>query len=177
MDVNAPISMVVASYRDEAEATRDFTAVWGARADGDFHHTSVAVLTRDPDGDLRVGLSDSTAKYLVWGGALLGAGLFVLAPAVGVRMLTATGLTGAGAIIGHFRDNAAQEAIAAGADLLESGPAALVVVAVNRRGADMVALLEHASTASAVDMLWGDLEEELSQDFVRPRSGAVLFAM
>jgi hypothetical protein len=107
----------------------------------------------------------------------MGAGLFVLAPAVGVEMLTATGLTGAGAIIGHFRQNASQRALADSAELLACSSSALVVVAVNRRGEDTAALLQHATMASTVDMLWGDLEEELSQDFVRPRSGAVLFAM
>jgi hypothetical protein len=38
-------------------------------------------------------------------------------------------------------------------------------------------LLEHAAELSSVDMLWGDLEEELCQDFARPLSGAVLVAM
>jgi hypothetical protein len=162
MDVNAPISLVVARYDDPDEATRDFKVVWSARADGAFHHTSVAVLARDPHDDLAVDLSDSTAKYLVWGGALMSAGLFVLAPTVGVRMLTANGLSGAGAIISHLRMNADQGALTACADLLERSRVALVVVAVNRRGDDTVALLERASETSSVDLLWGDLEEELS---------------
>ena len=176
MDLTAPLSMVVARYRDPHEATRDFRAVWSRRADGVFHHTSAAVLARDPHGDLRVDLSDSTAKYLAWGGALMGGGLFVLAPALGMRVLTATGLSGAGAIIGHFRVHADQGALAHSAGLLERSRAALVVVAVNRRGGDTVALLEHAYEKSAVDLLWGDLEEELSHDFVRSRSGTGLLA-
>ncbi len=31
MDVNAPIALIGASYRDRDTAVRDFTAVWAAR--------------------------------------------------------------------------------------------------------------------------------------------------
>ena len=177
MNVDAPISLVIGSYRDREGATRDFTTVWGTRADGTFHHTSVAVLTRDAADELQVELSDSTAKYLMWGGALLGGGVFVLAPATGAKLLRASGLSGAGAICSHLRTNAAPGSLQDAARLLDASASALVVVAVNRRGTDMTALLEHATMTSVVDVVWGDLEEELSQDFVRPRSGAVLLAM
>jgi hypothetical protein len=176
MNVNAPISIVVASYSDRDDAASDSSTVWSARADGDFHHTSVALLSRDLDDELQVLLSDSTAKYLHWGGALMGGPVFVLAPAAGAKLLSASGFAGAGAIIGHIRGNADPVALAAAADLLRASPTSLVVVAVNRRAADMVVLLARATVTSTVDMLWGDLEEELSQDFVKPLSEAVLLA-
>jgi hypothetical protein len=176
MNVNAPISLVVAAYSDRDAAVRDFTTVWGARANGDFHHTSIALLSRDLDDELRVELSDSTAKYLLWGGALMGGPVFLLAPAPGAKLLSASGLTGAGAIIGHIRQNADPVALADAAGLLAASPTSLVVVAVNRRAVDMTVLLDQATMTSTVDMLWGDLEEELSQDFVKPLSEAVLFA-
>ena len=93
MDVNAPIALIGAGYRDRDGALQDFTSVWAARHDGDFHHTSVAVLTKDCGGRLHVERHNSTAKHLEWGGALLGAALVVLAPAAGARRLSSAALT------------------------------------------------------------------------------------
>ena len=165
MDVNAPIALIGAGYRDRDEAVDDFTTVWSTRHDGDFHHTSVAVLTKDCDGHLHVDRHNSTAKHLEWGGALLGAALAVLAPAPGIELLAGVGLSGAGAMIGHFRQHADPEDLAAIARLLEAGDSALVVVVVNRRGQLVTPLLTRADGRASVDMPWGDLEEELSADF------------
>jgi len=176
MNVNAPISIVVAAYGDHDDATWDFASVWRARGDGDFHHTSIALLSRDDADELQVQRSDSTAKYLHWGGALMGGPVFLFAPAAGATLLRASGFPGAGAIIGHIRENADPAALRAAAELLSASPTSLVVVAVNRRAAAMADLLERATMTSTVDMLWGDLEEELSQDFVRPLSEALLSA-
>jgi hypothetical protein len=118
-----------------------------------------ALLSRDLDDELRVKRSDSTAKYLHWGGALMGGPVLMFAPATGAELLSVSGLAGVGAIIGHFRENA--------------DPVAL---AVNRRAVDVTVLLQRATTATTVDMLWGDLDEELCQDSVRPQSEATLSA-
>jgi hypothetical protein len=176
MNVNAPISVVVAAYSDLDAAARDFTRVWGARADGDFHHTALALFSRDVEDQLQVESTDSTAKYLLWGGALMGGPVFLLDPAAGGKLLSVTGLTGVGAIIGHLRHNADPVALADAAGLLSASLVSLVVVAVNRRAVDMTGLLDRASMTSAVEIVWGDLEEELSQDFVTPLSETVLFA-
>jgi hypothetical protein len=176
MNVNAPVALIGASYSTPQGASDDFDLVWGARQDGDFHHTSVAVLTKDSDGDLHVGRNNSTAKHLAWGGALLGAAIFLLAPAAGVELFTAVGLSGAGAIVGHFRQNADPGQLARTADLLARGTSGLVVVAVNRRGELVTPLLPHADERASIDMPWGDLEEELCQDFARPLSELVLVA-
>jgi len=174
MDVNAPISIVVAAYGQVDDAAEDLAAVWGARADGTFHHTSVALLSRDADDRLRVERSDSTAKYLHWGGALMGGPVFMFAPAAGSQLLTVSGLAGVGAIIGHVRDNADPVALADAGRLLDASPVSLFVVAVNRSAGQVTALLGRATMTAAVDMLWGDLEEELCQDFVRPLPETVL---
>jgi hypothetical protein len=100
----------------------------------------------------------------------------MLAPAAGAKLLSASGVTGAGAIIGHIRQNADPVALADAAGLLGASPISLVVVTVNRRAVDMTVLLGRATMTSTVGMLWGDLEEELSRDFVKPLPEAVLFA-
>jgi uncharacterized membrane protein len=177
MDVNAPIALIGAGYRNRDGALQDFTSVWAARHDGDFHHTSVAVLTKDRDGRLHVERHNNTAKHLEWGGALLGAALVVLAPAAGIAVLAGVGLGGAGAMIGHFRQHADPEDLAAIATVLEAGASALVVVVVNRRGELLTPLLGHAVGRASVDMPWGDLEEELSADPAHPTIGRGLVAV
>ena len=67
MDVNAPIALIGASYRDRDSAVHDFTSVWAARHEGDFHHTSVGLLTRDCDG--RLHCARTTARPSTWNGA------------------------------------------------------------------------------------------------------------
>src|SRR3954451_4097443 len=176
MNANAPISVVAASYGTRERAIEDFESVWSARHDGDFHHTAVALLSRGPDGGLDVERSSSTAKHLMWGGALLGGALFVLVPAAGVQVFAAVGLDGAGALIYHFRRNADPQELADTALLLEAGNTGLVVVAVNRHGAALTPLLAHAQRSASVDLLWGDLEEELCRDFVTQRSDLVRLA-
>src|SRR5687768_3885206 len=177
MDVNAPIALVGASYSTRDRAVHDFASVWAARNDGDFHHTSVALLTKDCEGRLHVERHNSTAKHLEWGGALLGAALVVLAPAAGIELLAGVGLSGAGAMVGHFRHHADPEDLAAIASRLEVGTSALVVVVVNRRGQLITPLLAQADGRAAVDMPWGDLEEELSADFAHPTFGRALVAV
>jgi hypothetical protein len=168
MNPNTPMSLATASYGSRDEAVEDFGSVWSARYGGEFHHTSIAVVTGCPVGELRVERYNSTAKHLVWGGALLGGALFLLAPPAGIRMLAAVGPSGAGAIVSHLRDNTDPADLEGVADRLDEGTSGLVVVAVNRRGEDMTRLLTHAQRSSSVDLPWGDLAEELGRDFTRP---------
>jgi hypothetical protein len=176
MDVDAPISILVAGYGDIDHAVSDLTTVWAGRADGGFHHTAVALLGRDLDGDLQVVRSANTAEHLHWGGALLGGPVLVLAPAAGADLLRVGGRTGAGAIVGHVRRNAGPVALGRAAALVHAAQTCLVVVAVNRRAADMAGQLELASLVSTVDLPWGDLEAELSRDFVHPLPESLLLA-
>jgi uncharacterized membrane protein len=176
MNVTAPIALIAASYSSADDAVQDFQAVWASRTDGEFHHTSLAVLTRDSDGRLQVGRNNSTAKHLEWGGALLGGALFVVAPAAGADVLSTVGLSGAGAIIGHLRDHADPDELRAASAVLELGTSALLVVLVNRRGEAVSALLGAADHRASVHVVWGDLEEELAHDFSKVRTASALIA-
>jgi hypothetical protein len=173
MNPNAPISLLAATYGSREEAAEDFTAVWGSRDQGEFHHTALAVVTYDRGGDPHLDRHDSTAKHLAWGGALLGGGLFVLAQPVGVELLATVGLSGAGAFIYHFRRNTDPLALAAAGTLLAQAAAGLVVVVVNRRGDLVTPLLANARRSASVDLLWGDLEEELYRDLAAPFDATV----
>jgi hypothetical protein len=176
MNVNAPISVLVAGYGSHEAAVEDYRSVWDARHAGDFHHTAVALLRRNADDTIDVERSSSTAEHLLWGGALLGGALFVLVPAAGVQMFAEVGLDGAGAFVYHFRRHADPDGLAVGARLLSEGNAGLVVVGVNRRGDVLAPLLPHAQRCAWVDLPWGDLEAELSRDLATPSLGPVRLA-
>lgn len=173
MNANAPIALLAATYGSRQEAAEDFDAVWASRNEGEFHHTALAVVTNDRWGNPHLDRHNSTAKHLTWGGALLGGGLFVLAQPVGVELLATVGLSGAGAIIYHLRRNADPAALAEAGNLLEQAAAGLVVVVVNRRGALLTPLLARARRSASVDLLWGDLEEELYRDLAAPYGATV----
>jgi hypothetical protein len=168
MDVNAPLTLIGAGYGDPESAVHDFATVWASRHDGDFHHVAAAVLSTNSVGCLHVQRYNSTAKHLEWGGALLGAGLVLLAPAAGAEILTRVGWSGTLPMVGHFRHHTEPEDLTTIADVLAAGDWALVVVVVNRSGREVTPLLCLAEGRAYVDMPWGDLEEELSVDFVHP---------
>jgi hypothetical protein len=163
MDTNAPFALVAGGYGTRAGALEDFTAVWSHRLDGAFHHTSIAALSVDADGTAHVVRSNSTAKHVLWGGALLGGPLFVVAPGAGAELLAVTGLDGAGVIIEHLLVHTDPRRLAETAELLERAAFGLVVVVLNCGSRTVTPLLPHADRTIALDMSWGDLEEELSQ--------------
>ena len=82
---------------------------------------------------------------------MLGSALTVLAPPVGIFFLvrvvgSLAVLAGVGALASHFWNNVAQDDLRRMSELLESGQAALVVVASDRDGSEIERLLAHAGT-------------------------------
>jgi hypothetical protein len=176
MDPNTPLALIAGSYGAECGVAADFTAVWSQRPDGASDHTSIAVLTRDADGTAHVARSNSTAKHILWGGALLGGALFVVAPDAGAELLVANGFSGAGVIVEHIHLNTDPPRLAEMAAVLEEATFGLVVIVLNRRSRAVTPLLPHADRTVALDMSWGELDEELSEDPVRREPPAVLVA-
>jgi len=174
MRTTTPITVAAAGYRSIERALDDHEAVWAAHGSGTFHHTSVAVVRQSDEGKFRIERYDNTARFLTWGDALLGGALFVFLPRVSLRMLPAVELDGRGAMIRHFHRNIGPDDLVTASMLLDDSPAGLVVVVVNREKDDVVRLLAGAEQLYATELPWGDLEEELRQDLVRPRTELVL---
>src|ERR687889_177435 len=80
---------------------------------GRHDHRPGPATTEKGSMDVNAPIALIGAGYRDRGGALLGAALVVLAPAAGVALLAGVGLSGAGAMIGHFRQHADQEDLAA----------------------------------------------------------------
>ncbi len=155
MDANTPIVLATATYPDRDLAVEDFKTVWSARADGDFDHTAVAVVTKDANGKLKIDRHDSTSKHLAWTGAALA----VVAPGVGV-----VAGAGAGAIIGHFHHNIPKNKVREAGNLLESGESGLIIVAVNKQDTDITALLKNAEKTSVIQTDAGNLQAEIDRE-------------
>jgi len=160
MDPNTPMVLAGASYASRDDAVQAFKIVWGARHQGEFDHMDVAVLAKDADGELQVERHDSTAKHFAWGGALLGAALVIVAPPVGIAAIAAGAgaVAGAGGIVGHFWNNIPKEKLGEVSELIHSGEAALLIVAVNHKGTDIAPLLENAKGRTVVETTAGDLD-------------------
>jgi len=174
METTTPITLATAGYSSLECALQDYDAVWDARQEGTFHHSSLAVLGHGADGVFRIERDDSTARFLTWGGALLGGALCALLPWVRVWTAPSADLAGRGAMIRHFHRRFGVDGLAAAAGLLDDSRYGLVVVVVNRRTEQVAPLLEHAKQVHVMDTVWGDLEEELGRDLVRARPELVL---
>jgi len=161
---DTPITLAVATYSDRAGAVAGFDRVMSSKSSGAFDHVAVAVITKDLDGEAQVERHDSTAKHLAWGGALVGAALFVVAPPLAPAALGvgggagAAGLAGAGGIAGHLWHNVPKKTIREMSDTLEDGDSVIVIVAVNPAGTDITPMLAGAEKVFVDATTKGDLE-------------------
>lgn len=174
MNSTTPITVAAAGYRSLDRAVGDYLAVWAARREGTFHHSALALVAQEDGGRFRIERDDSTAKYLTWGDGLLDGALSVLLPRVSVWLLPQGEVDGRGAVIRHFHRNFGLDDLVAAAGLLEDHPFGLAVVVVNRGTPAVAPLLAQAERAHAMTTVWGDLEEELSRELVRPRLSLAL---
>lgn len=159
VDPSRPLVLAAAAYASSDDAIRDHQIVWGARHGGAFDHMSIAVLAKDTRGTLHVRRQDSTAKDLVLGSAVLCAALLVVAPTVDATVAAAAGgLPGAQGIAAHLRRMIPGEKQQELSELLGSGECGLLIVAIDRRGAEISSLLEQTEKASVVETKTGDLD-------------------
>lgn len=151
-----PITVAAATYPDKDAAITDYEAIRHAKRQGGYDHLAIAVVVKEADGTLNVDHHDTSAHHLAWGGAILGATLAVLVPPIGFATLAgATAstavLSGAGGIIGHFHQNIPKDIVRQMNEMLASGDAGLVVVAVNPKGTDLTSLLAGAKDKVVVN--------------------------
>lgn len=161
MDADTPITLATAKYQNRELAVEDYDRVWKARKHDQFDHTAVAVLTKGPDGKLKIDRHDSSAKHLAWAGAALG--LFV--PGLGIAVGA-----GAGAIAGHFWHNIPKDTVREAGELLESGESGLLIVAVNKKGTDIAPLLALAEKTTVMETVAGNLQADLDKELAEAKA-------
>lgn len=66
MKADTPITLATAKYPDRQLAEEDYESVWSARANDEFDHTAVAVLSKDSSGKLK--MDRQKARPSIWRG-------------------------------------------------------------------------------------------------------------
>ena len=125
---------------------------------------AAAVLVKGIDGKLRVDRDDTTAPDLSWCGALIGGALAVVAAPLAVAPLSVVASqdgswAGIGGVVEYFWHHIPKSQLLQMSDLIESGQAAVVIVAVDHRGSDIEALLRNATETVVTETDGGDLEQ------------------
>lgn len=103
----------------------------------------------------------STTKHLAWAGAALA----VVTPGLGLAVGA-----GGGAIVGHFHHHIPKDTVREAGELLESGAAGLIVVAVNKQGTDIEPLLRNAGKTSVTQTTAGNLQAEIDKELAEAKA-------
>jgi hypothetical protein len=164
----ARLILTVASHRSPARATAECAGLWETRGDRAPGHTALAVLQRRTGGVFGVERYASTAKHLLWGGALLGGPLLVICRSAGEELLTAVGLTGAGPVIAHLRRYLDPAAVAAAGRVLDSGDVGLVVATLDPGPPCLPVRLSRAHETFTAQLPGADLAAELCPEVDGP---------
>lgn len=159
MDSRTPLVLAGAQYASKADAVKDFHILWGARHIGESDHLSIVVLARDSLGQLRVERHNSTANT-VWSGAIVGSALRLIAPRLSIDASgVKTGEVAGGVDLDdHLGQTVDRDEIDQVCDIVSSGDAGIYIVAVDRTGADIQALLTNALRSVIVETRAGDLD-------------------
>jgi uncharacterized membrane protein len=164
---NQPVVLAVATYAARADADHDFDSARLVGQEGRLDHVGAAVVEKGADGKLEIRRHDSTAEHLAYPGALLDGAITVIAPPLGIALLapvlpTREAWAGVGAIVGHLWHHIPRDTLRRLSDLLESGQAALVIVAVNHTAEEIARLLTHSSHKIVTNCSRADLEADLT---------------
>jgi hypothetical protein len=155
--------MAVASYHSKASAEDDFRALWPG---GEFRlRVAAALVEKGADGQLTIDRHRCAADLPAWEGPVLGSALTVVAAPVGILFLvdvvdSRDVLGGVGAIAGHLWNNVPKHQLRQMSELLETGQAALVVVAADQTDATIREVL-----ASADTVVVGTTSADFEHDF------------
>jgi len=170
-----PSVLGVATYRDVESAVADFTEMHPSDQ-VDERPVAAALVVKGPDGKLRIDRYD-TSTLRPWGGALLGGALAVVAAPLAIQPLSDVATkdgtwAGVGGIVGHFWHHIAKRQLLRMSELLESGQAALVVVAIDRTAPDVDAMLLNSTETIVAETDGGDLEQAYLEALAQERQSS-----
>ena len=162
-----PVVLAVATYAARADADHDFDSARLVGQEGRLDQLGAAVVEKGADGKLEIRRHDSTAEHLAYPSALLDGAITVIAPPLGIALLapvlpTREAWAAVGAIVGHFWHHIPRDSLRRLSDMLESGQAALVVVAVNQTVEEIAGLLTHSTHKIVTDCCRADFNADLA---------------
>jgi uncharacterized membrane protein len=150
-------------YDEPMDADADYEAIKALHADDAIGSYDSAIITKQPNGEVKVTKTEKPMQHGAWVGLAAGAGAAVVFPFL-LPGLAASGAAGAGlgAWFGHLAHGTSRgEAKEIGA-LLEDGTAALVVIGLDRDAE----LIEQGATRARQHVLkrevgdWDEAEQE-----------------
>ena len=158
------IVLTVAAYASAGMAEQDFEALGRASDRGEQHAVGAAALKKGADGALRIYRSDGATTNV---GPLLGAALAVIAAPVGISFLQSVEITQdvwarVATMVGDFWQNIPQETLHTMTNLVESSPAGLVIVAIDRTREDIESRLPQATATIATFSTAQDLGADIT---------------
>ena len=137
-----------------------------SRRQGRVDHVAAAVVEKGANGWLEIARHHGMAMPL-GGVALLGSAITVVAAPLGITLLasllaTSAQWAGAAKIVGRFWHEVPRDQLRTMGNLLEAGPAGLVVVTVGHRPQQLNPLLSNATTRIVTDCVRVDLEADFA---------------
>jgi uncharacterized membrane protein len=160
-----PMFLYAGVYDNVADADADYEAIKALHAGDVIGSYDSAIISKRPDGTVRVTKTEKPTQHGAWTGLAAGAGAAVLFPFL-LPGLTVAGMAGAGAGLGawfgHVAHGTSRDEAKAIGGLLEYGDAALVVIGIDRDAEQ----IERAATRAKEHVLkrefgdWDQAEEE-----------------
>jgi uncharacterized membrane protein len=159
--MSKPMFLFAGVYDDVADADADYEAIKALHAGDAIGSYDSAIISKQPDGKVKVTKTEKPTQHGAWTGLAAGAGAAVVFPFL-LPGLTVAGMAGAGAGLGAWFGHLAHgtsrgEAKEIGA-LLDDGTAALVVVGVDR-DADRIERAATRAKQSVLKREFGDFDE------------------
>jgi uncharacterized membrane protein len=126
-----PMFLLVGVYDDLPAAEADYDAVKALHAGGLIGSYDSVIVSKGPDGKVKVTKTEKPTQHGGWIGLAAGAAVAIAAPVAMPALVTAGG-AGLGAWIGHLARGISRSDARELGDTLEVGSAALIVVGVDK---------------------------------------------
>lgn len=129
--MSKPMFFFAGVYQDVQSAEADYAAIKALHSADIIGSYDSAVISRKPDGTVKVDKTEKPTQHGGWIGLAAGAALAVAAP-VAMPALVAAGGAGLGAWIGHVARGMNRDDLKEIGQTLDEGTAVLIVVGVDK---------------------------------------------
>jgi uncharacterized membrane protein len=145
--MSKPMFFFTGVYETVAQSEQDYDAIKRLHEKDQLGSYDAAVLSKSPDGEIKVNKDEKPVKHGGWVGLAAGAGAAILFPPliVGAAAAGAAG-AGLGSWFGHLAHGMSRGDAKAMAEQLQPGQAALIVVGIDKDSATVEAATGNSIT-------------------------------
>ncbi|MGN6371752.1 MAG: DUF1269 domain-containing protein [Solirubrobacteraceae bacterium] len=155
--MSKPMFFFVGVYQDVQSAESDYASIKALHSADIIGSYDSAVISRKPDGTVKVDKTEKPTQHGGWIGLAAGAAIAVAAP-VAMPALVAAGGAGLGAWIGHVARGMNRDDLKEIGQTLDEGTAALIVVGVDK-DAERVEKAAEKAAKFTTKRVQGDYED------------------